>query len=486
MKISIQYKLFAIMLLAILSVVAFMTLVFQWSFDRGFLDYVNVEEQAEIVLLEKQLENYYNTHQTWAELKGNPLLVFAMWAEVMPNGKGKHRLMEIVAKGRMPDSHHSDNERRDDHPRYPIQRTVILDEAGEIVFGRITEGKLPALRALEYQGKEVGRIGIYPPQKLMEVNQLLFVQKQQEVIVLTCLAAILITIVLSLVLAWHWTKPIRLLSVAVQKLALGDYSTRVNNRSGDELERLSHDVNTLAKTLEENEQQRQQWVSDIAHELRTPLTGLKGEIEGLQDGIRKPGPQTYTNLYNGVTRLERLVNDLYDLTRGDMGNFAMMNKQLDLCALVESSLAAHQFEADLAGLELSCKRPDTSLYILGDGQRIQQLMSNLLINSIRYTDSGGKVIVTLAGVERSAVLTLDDSKPGVPDQALSRLFDRLYRVEQSRNRSFGGSGLGLAISRQIVMAHNGQIHASVSPLGGLQICVRFPLLDEAVSCPIKF
>lgn len=466
------------MLTATLVVVGFMTTVIQWSFDRGFLEYVNVEEQREVNNLALQLEEYYAKHTNWEQLAQDPLQVLRLHALDLPQEKIKHARHDLKERKEIPEWMNHAKGEGDDHRRHPIERIVILDEQGQIFFGKKMNNQLPHLLPLLYQGKQVGSIGIYPPKELSETNQLMFLGKQKVVILSTCIAAILITIIVAMTLAYHLTKPIRKLSHAAQKLIEGNYRVRVTADSSTELNRLAYDFNVLAKTLEENESQRKMWVSDIAHELRTPLTGLKGEIEALQDGIRKPNQRTYDNLHKAVLRLQRLVEDLYDLSRSDLGTFTLVTRSVDLYHIVADEVAAHLAEAEKAGLTLTINRQNISVPILGDTERLQQLISNLLTNSIRYTDRGGNISVTVYAKDAKAILKVEDSAPGVPDEALPMLFNRLFRVEQSRNRTLGGSGLGLAICQQIVQAHNGTITADHSSTGGLKITAQLPVDRE--------
>lgn len=332
-----------------------------------------------------------------------------------------------------------------------------------------------------YNGQEVGSVGLYMPLELFETNQLMFVEKQTTFIFMACLASMVITVGISMLLAYSLAKPIKKLSFATRQLTKGDYSVRVQSNDRDEVGKLSSDISRLAETLEENERLRQLWVSDIAHELRTPLTSLKGQIEALQDGIRQPDKKTYDNLHKGVMRLERLVEDLYDLSRSDLGTFTLITKPVDLYKLIDAEVEARQHEAAQANLSLTINGGTDPVKILGDPQRLQQLIGNLLTNSLRYTDGEGKISVTVQKKGEAAILEIEDTAPGVPDDALPQLFNRLYRVEQSRNRVLGGSGLGLAICQQIVHAHDGTIKAQHGGSGGLRITVSFPLYQETVA-----
>jgi len=465
------------MLLATLTVVIFMALIIQWSFDKGFLEYVNIEEQDEISKLAQELERYYDDHGSWDGLKERPYEILGLHAETMPPGKSKHRLHELADEHK----YHEWLERTENPPhegfRHPIERTVILDENGEIFFGHKLNNKLPRLIPLMHNDVQVGSIGLYMPRKIVETNQLMFVEKQNTFILIACFISIFITICMSTIVSYRLTKPVRRLSSAARKLTEGDLTVRVPAGDSNEMDRLSSDFNTLAETLQENDKQRKQWVSEIAHELRTPLTSLKGQIEAIQDGIRVPDERTFDILHKGVNRLERLVNDLYDLSRSDLGTFTLQENIVDLGRLVDSEIGIHQQEADTAGLTLTRSDYSEDVLVYADTQRLLQLLGNLITNSIQYTDKGGAITVSVCKEKDKAVLTFEDSAPGVPNEALPQLFNRLYRVEQSRNRALGGSGLGLAICREIVRAHNGTITANHAEAGGLKITVTLPLFE---------
>src|SRR6185503_9855531 len=237
-----------------------------------------------------------------------------------------------------------------------------------------------------------------------------------------------------------------------------------------ELARLASDFNALAQTLEAARQARRQWIADIAHELRTPLSILRGEIEALQDGVRPLTQAAIGSLASEAGRLARLVEDLHTLSLSDVGELGYHMEPVDLAELVRETLDGQRRALADKGLELELSAaPD--VMIRGDEGRLAQVFGNLLQNSLRYTDAPGVVAVR---VERDGRVIWQDSAPGVPEEDLRRLTERLFRVEGSRNRASGGSGLGLAIARAIVQAHGGTLGASASPLGGLRIELAFP------------
>lgn len=219
---------------------------------------------------------------------------------------------------------------------------------------------------------------------------------------------------------------------------------------------------------------RRDFMADISHELRTPLAVLRGELEAIQDGVRKFTPETVASLQAEVGTLTKLVDDLHQLSMSDEGALAYQKAPVDLIPLLEVAGGAFRERFASRGLKLQFSLPD-SITVFGDRDRLMQLFNNLLENSLRYTDSGGSLQISAGQRDKTVRLTFADSAPGVSDDQLQKLFERFYRTEGSRNRASGGSGLGLAICLNIVEAHNGRIIAAHSPFGGVSITVELPL-----------
>ncbi|MGH6913809.1 MAG: ATP-binding protein, partial [Geminicoccales bacterium] len=206
-------------------------------------------------------------------------------------------------------------------------------------------------------------------------------------------------------------------------------------------------------------------IADIAHELRTPLAVLRGEIEALQDGVRPLGRDALDSLAGDTARLSRLVEDLHTLSLSDLGALSYHKEPVDLAEVANEVLDERRVRTK--GLKLEKDLQPAPL--MGDADRLGQVFSNLLENSLRYTDPPGQIRVSSG----NGFVLWEDSSPGVPEADLPKLTGRLYRVEGSRSRNGGGSGLGLAIARAIVEAHGGTLAASASLLGGLRIELRF-------------
>lgn len=229
----------------------------------------------------------------------------------------------------------------------------------------------------------------------------------------------------------------------------------------------------LAQKLDQVEASRRQWVADTSHELRTPLSVLRAQLEAVQDGIRPACPEGIAAMLRQVLSLNKLIDQLYALARADVGNIDYQREPVDLWQLAceQAQAFAEKFAIRDIALSLEASGPS---WVQADLERMRQVLTNLFENCIRYCGQGAQIVLVARQDGGFVELQLDDSGPGVPDNALTRLGERFYRVEGSRSREHGGAGLGLALCRRIVGAHGGEIAFARSPHGGLQVRVRLP------------
>jgi two-component system, OmpR family, sensor histidine kinase BaeS len=490
-RIRIQYKLFLAMLTVACGVVVCMFLVMRWNFNRGFLDYVNKTDLERLESLAGVLEEAYAGEGSWKFLQDDP----RRWRRLLrasvpdrireplppgsPEGEAPGKTVfpprRQRPRGDTP-SAYPPGPRRPEPGHYFTRRVVLLDGSKQGIFAPPDLPENLPLKPLLHEGKTVGYLGLLPLKMLADARQMRFAREQKQAFAFIALAMVLLAALLSIPFAQRMVRRIRNVAAATHRLASGRYDTRVPVESSDELGRLARDFNTLALTLEKHEQARRQWIADISHELRTPLSILRGEIEALQDGVRAPTPQTIGSLHGEVIRMSRLVNDLYDLSLSDLGALAYSKSDTDLAEALRQALDLYRQEYADKGISLETGLPTgTALPLFADSERLHQLFSNLLENSLKYTDPGGRLRVFVERGGGTATVHFQDSGPGVPESELGMLFDRLYRVESSRNRESGGAGLGLSICRSIVEAHEGSIAAFPSPLGGLWVKIAFPM-----------
>jgi two-component system sensor histidine kinase BaeS len=465
MRISIKYKLFFTLFLTSSIVVTGMYFFMQWSFNRGFMNYVNTQDLNNMGRLADNLVAYYRREGSWDAMIGNRRL----WQRIekrsgpagrdRPPGPGVPRVNDPLRIG-------------------PRMALVAADRQTFVVGGENKDIRHLSLRPLELDRRIIGYLALAKPARLADSSDLLYVERQTRIFGIIALTMILVSILLGIPLINHLVGPIKAMIKGAGKLTAGDYRVRLPVTTGDELGRLSADFNLLAATLEKNEKARRQYMADIAHELRTPLAVLQGEIEAVQDGVRAAEP-TLAVLHHEVLHLNRLVGDLAELSLSDLGALSYRRQRLDPVVAVEQAVELYSSRLAERDITLTTKMfPAGTLALNADPNRLQQLIANLLENSLRYTDPGGRVEVELGRDGKNLRLVLKDSAPGVNKEQRKKLFDRFYRVDTSRSRSRGGSGLGLAICRNIVEAHQGKIEVQDSPLGGLQVVITFPLIRQ--------
>ena len=286
-----------------------------------------------------------------------------------------------------------------------------------------------------------------------------------------------------LLLAWlgarwvsgYWVRPLIDIQTATQQIAQGALETRLHTSRTDELGDAARNINRMAEGLQQLEASRRQWIANMSHELRTPLTVLRGELEALIDGVIPNHPQALWSLREEALKLNALVDDLHLLAMADLNALPCYFEELDAVFFLNHILQRFSLQAQQQGLQLSLNTGVLpTLTVQWDAKRIEQLLGNLLGNSLRYTRAPGTVRLSLLAREDDVLLELDDTAPGLSPEDLSRVFEPLFRAEASRSRHAGGSGLGLAICEQIVKAHHGHISASPSDLGGVKMTVRLP------------
>jgi len=271
-------------------------------------------------------------------------------------------------------------------------------------------------------------------------------------------AAVLVAILVSLLFSRYILRPLRAMMSASERIASGHYDERVVVKGVDELGQLAERFNQVAESLGQVETMRRQLIGDVSHELRTPLTAIKGSLEGLMDGILPPTDETYQQIHQEADRLNRLVDDLQELSRVEAGAYELDLGPVQIEAVVETVAKRfrQQFEARRVTLDLDL--PAGLPRVRADEHRVLQVLTNLTANALQYTPENGNVTIEATYKGDWVTVTVHDTGAGIAPEHLPHLFDRFYRVDKSRSRGAGGgSGIGLTIAKHLVEAHGGEI-----------------------------
>jgi two-component system OmpR family sensor kinase/two-component system sensor histidine kinase BaeS len=297
---------------------------------------------------------------------------------------------------------------------------------------------------------------------------------------------------LAVLFAGWLSRPLRRLTAAAGELAAGRMEVQVPPAKVRELDDLGQAFNRMARALADADRQRRQMTADVAHELRTPLTIIKGRLEGLQDGVYQATPEQVGRLLEEAALLERLIEDLRILALAEAGQLPLYREPTAPAELLEGAAAAFAAQAEAHGITIRVETPADLPHLELDPQRMAQVLANLVSNALRHTPAGGTVTLSAATDRRPTtndqregrsfavgrwsfvLIKVADTGAGIPPADLPHIFDRFYRADPARARGSGGAGLGLAISKQIVLAHGGEIRAESAVGKGTAISIVLP------------
>jgi len=359
------------------------------------------------------------------------------------------------------------------HFRRPqlISRIALLDGSKGIIISAKKSNEIQHYVPIYSNKTVVGWLGLVKAIPAEQHGDALM-RHQLERVVFMALIGLLLSSIVSFYLARHFVSPIRKLIHGAIELSERKFETKININSNDELAELAHYFNDIGVRLSQFEIQQKQWLQDIAHELRTPLTVIRGELEAMVDGVTEPTTYNLVLLQHDVLRLNHLINDLHELSVTDD---LTLNRDYGVIEFDQTCLnSAIRFQSKLSSRGISLVTDFQPGRSRGDEGRIIQVLDNLLHNCHKYTEQNGTVWFASTIIDNNVILSIEDSGPGVQPRKLSKLFDRLYRVDAHRNRDTGGAGLGLAICKNIIVAHNGTIEASIGEHGGLKITITIP------------
>ena len=292
-------------------------------------------------------------------------------------------------------------------------------------------------------------------------------------------AALIAAAIVAMVVGARLLRPIDQLGAATRRMAAGDFATPVPVPAEAELASLANDVNHLGEHLATIEQRRTHLLGEVTHEMRTPITVIRGQTEGLIDGVVTPSTEVFAAIADEASRLQRIVDDLTLLSRADEGTLDIDLEDLDLVAV--AAAAAERLRPQFAFADVTLivdiGEPPEPIRVRGDVDRLTQVLSNLLGNALGHAPAGGTVTLRTGRETSRAFVDVSDTGPGIPDDEVERIFERFYRGPESGVRQ-AGRGIGLTIARSLARAHGGDVTvAAAAP--GATFRFSIPVRDDA-------
>ncbi|MER2038607.1 MAG: ATP-binding protein [Solibacillus sp.] len=325
------------------------------------------------------------------------------------------------------------------------------------------------------QNRLEGIIYLYYP--LAKISEL----AKEEVILLITGAAIFLMVAAFFVYCGmrKILRPLSNLQQAVHQMASGDYGTRVEVTSKDEIGNLSAAFNQMANSIQKEDEAQKSFLATVSHELRTPISYVKGYSEAIQQGVieKEKQGEAIQLIVRESARMERLTNELMQLARKEQAFNPSEMEPLILAETIRDVLTLLEQQARVKNIQF-VQTLEEELIIMGFEEKMKQVFINTIENAIRYSNDGGSIYIESNEISKSASITIRDEGIGIPNEDLPYVTERFYRVNKARSRSDGGSGLGLSIVDQIIKQHNGSLTIQSELNIGTSVNITLPLMEE--------
>lgn len=493
---QIKYKIGFIIFTTFICGLGSLMLLTQWSIKKQFLEFTSQRIADSLLPVEKVVIQTYTRHGDLSLFKQNPDFWRRATQRIIRNNIRKARSERAIENLQNNTSNDlSSNQPNDQTPRNDGVGTpdswerrlrqnqrIFLNNLGlyDLNYLRIAGTRknidLQKFHPVTDEDKTIAYLGYSEPREFTRQSEFIFWHEQIKSFWIISFVMLIVSLIAASLLARKISQPLQALNKATKIIADGDKIKPIQIHSKDEIGQLCESFNLMSLELSKNEETRKRWVADISHELRTPLAVLKAQIIALQDGVRPADERNLSLLSEKINSINHLINDLYELSLFDSNALSYEKTSFSLNAHIQEYVRTHKNAFDDAKLDfefLADKNGNDQIY--ADKKRIDQLLMNIMQNSIKYTQAPGKVQWKIDCKDHKVQLSMLDSEPGLDSTQLNLIFDRLYRADISRNQSTPGAGLGLSISKSIIEAHNGKIWAKPSTLGGIEVIVEFPL-----------
>lgn len=416
---------------------------------RDFRDYLEGEMEDRVYRVVANIEGTYEKYSEWKE---DAIAEDAIWALML----GLETKIKDMNGNVIMDTEKAIN-------KLPplMQRRIIA--ISEMKTSTKADDFLPY--PLFLGGEEIGRleVGFLPPEK-----EFIFIEKSNKFLLISLFAVGGSAILFSIVFSRKLTSPIKKLDSAAKAISEGDLKSRVEILGRDEISRLSETFNRMAQHLEKQESLRKKLISNVAHELRTPISAVRGEVEGMIDGLIPTDKEHLQSLHEEINRLKNILEGIEELSQAEASAFWLRKQIIKLRPFLNSIMERFTklfFDKGVV-FEIQC---DEELTVNADPDRLSQIVVNLLSNAIKATDRGGKVWIRTGKQNSEVFVEIGDTGHGIRPEDLPFVFERFYKVSE------GGFGLGLAIAKDLAEAHGGRIEGKSIHGKGSTFTVFMPL-----------
>jgi signal transduction histidine kinase len=354
-----------------------------------------------------------------------------------------------------------------------VEKALGGEVSNSIGYSERIEQEVIQMAVPVYEADETVLGVVFLSASLEEINRIM--SDIGRFLLLATLLAMLVVGGGSVVLARRFTGPLEELTVAAKKMAEGKLDQHIEVSSSDEIGRLAVQFNDMVTRLNYYTSNLKKFAADVAHEVRTPLTTMGLLTKALKEHEMEPEQRDdfINDLDNELERLTALVNDLLELSK--LEKDIIEHEEVPLNLLLENIIGENRFRFAQAGVNLLDEIPGEDLVVKAAPLQLRQVFSNLLDNALNYTPPGGKVIVALYQDGPEAVMRVEDTGCGIPEEDLKFIFERFFRVERARSRAGGGTGLGLAIVSEIIAKHGGKVWVESEEGKGSSFYVSLPL-----------
>ena len=304
-----------------------------------------------------------------------------------------------------------------------------------------------------------------------------FLHEINKVVILMAIITTIVTVIIAIIISNNISRPIEVVSNMAETIGEGGYDCKLDYESNIvEIDNLIKSINELALKLDEQEKLRKRLTTDISHELRTPLTSIQTHLEAIIDGVWEPSPERLNSVNEEVRRLTSLVNQLKNLAKFDSDKSKLNLSEVNLNQLIKNIVYNNQGKALEKNININFELEDINTYL--DREKISQLIVNLLSNAIRYTNESGNIHLKLYKKDNYIKMHFKDDGIGIPKDSLNYIFERFYRVDESRSKHTGGIGVGLTIVKSIVDLHKGNIEVKSKVNKGSEFIITLPIIDK--------